>query len=136
RYVQRLAERQRTFSAALLDSDLPAPPGLLGPDGEPSPRRFSVYRNNVVVGLVEALKANYPAVCRIVGEDFFGAMARDYVVARPPTSPILLDYGGDFAAFIAGFEPTANLPYLADVARFERAWSEAYHACEACALDA
>jgi hypothetical protein len=129
--MHRLADRQRDFAAALLDADRPAPPGLVGPDGEPSARRFAVYRNNVVVSLIEALKDAFPAVLRIVGEDFFRAMARAYAVREPPTSPILLDYGAGFPDFVVGFEPAAELPYLRDVARIERAWREAYHAGEA-----
>jgi Putative DNA-binding domain len=133
--VQRWADRQCEFAVALLDPALPVPPGLVGPDGEASPRRFSVYRNNVVVSLIGALETNFPAVCRIVGEEFFRAMARAYVIAEPPVSPILLDYGAGFPNFIAGFEAAATSPYLADVARIERAWAEAYHAREAAALD-
>lgn len=129
--VPSLADRLDGFAAALLDPAHTAPPGLVGPDGRPSPRRFAVYRNNVVVGLVEALKANYPAVCRIVGETFFDAMARIFVTWEPPTSPVLLNYGAGFASFIDGFEPARDVPYLADVARLERAWLEAYHAPEA-----
>jgi hypothetical protein len=133
--VQRLSDRQRGFATALLDPTLSTPPGLVGPDGDESPKRFSVYRNNVVVGLTEALQAAFPAVCRIVGEAFFRAMARTYVVSEPPTSPILLDYGAGFPDFVAGFEPAASLPYLPDVAGIERAWTEAYHAREAVALE-
>lgn len=132
--MQQLAERLGGFVAALLDPTLAVPAGLVGPDGEPSTKRFAVYRNNIVVGLIEALQANFPAVCRIVGEEFFQAMARAYVVSQPPASPILLDYGGEFANFIAAFEPAATLPYLPDVARIERAWTEAYHALEAVPL--
>jgi hypothetical protein len=84
----------------------------------------------VVVGLIDALKANFPAVCRIVGEEFFRAMTRAYVSRHPPASPILHDYGAGFADFVAGFAPTASLPYLADIARLERAWLEAYHSAE------
>lgn len=133
--MSRLAERQREFAAALLDPELPVPPDLVGPDGAPSPRRFAVYRNNVVAGLIEALKAAFPAVCRIVGAEFFRAMARAYVVLDPPGSPILLRYGEGLPEFIDGFEPAATLPYLGDVARVERAWTEAYHAPEAPPLD-
>jgi hypothetical protein len=133
--MQPLAERQRSFAAALLDAALPVPQGLVGPDGEPSPKRFAVYRNNVVVGLTEALKDAFPAIRRIVGADFFQAMARAYVVAEPPRTPILLDYGAGFPDFIRQFEPAASLPYLGDVARIERAWTEAYHAPEASPLD-
>lgn len=133
--MPRLAERQRSFAEALLDPARPVPSGLVGPDGQPSPRRFAVYRNNVVAGLTEALRDAFPAVHRIVGADFFQAMARAYVVTEPPRTPILLDYGAGFPGFIAAFAPAAVLPYLADVARIERAWSEAYHAPEATPLD-
>ena len=132
--MQRLAERLGGFAAALLDPTLAVPQGLVGPDREPSVKRFAVYRNNVIVGLTEALQANFPAVRRIVGEDFFQAMARAYVALAPPNTPILLDYGAGFANFIAAFEPAASLPYLPDVARIERAWTEAYHAPEAVPL--
>ncbi len=131
----QLAERQRGFAAAILDPARPMPDGLVGPDGEPGPKRFAVYRNNVVVGLTETLKDAFPAVHRIVGADFFRAMARAYVMVEPPRSPILLDYGAGFPDFIRQFEPAAVLPYLADVARIERAWTEAYHAPEASPID-
>jgi hypothetical protein len=119
------------FAAGLLDPAQPVPTGLVGPDGEVSAKRYSVYRNNVVVGLIDALKASFPAVCRIVGEEFFGAMALAYAAQDPPVSPILLDYGARFPHFISSFEPASSLAYLADVARIERAWLEAYHSAEA-----
>jgi len=126
-----LAERLDGFARALLDPEQPVPVGLVGPDGTPSRRRFGVYRNNVVVGLTRTLEDAYPAVHRIVGAEFFQAMARLYLVSDLPRSPMLLDYGAGFPAFIDGFGPASMLPYLADVARLERAWTEAYHAAEA-----
>ncbi|MET3592625.1 hypothetical protein ABID26_002013 [Mesorhizobium shonense] len=129
--MQGLAERQQDFAMALLDAARATPPGIVGPDGLPSPRRFAVYRNNVVAGLIETLKENYPAVHRIVGDEFFRAMAGQFATAHPPRSPIMLGYGSGFPEFIGGFEPVAALPYLADVARIERAWIEAYHAADA-----
>lgn len=134
--MPQLAERQREFARALLDPRLPVPLGLVGPDGEPSDSRFAVYRNNVVSGLVDVLQASFPAVHRIVGPEFFCAMARVFVARYPPDSPILLDYGANFPDFIGTFEPAAALPYLPDVARIEHAWVEAYHAAEAAPLDA
>ncbi len=125
-----LSDRQREFGAAILNPEAAIPAGLVGPDGEPSLRRFSVYRNNVVVGLIDALKQSFPAVTRIVGDEFMSAMARIYVAAEPPSSPILLHYGAGLASFIEGFEPASTVPYLADVARMEWAWHESYHARE------
>lgn len=131
-----LADRQRGFAAAVLDAKAQVPPGLVGPDGVPSARRFAVYRNNVVAGLSESLQIAYPAVCRIVGEEFFLAMARVYVAADPPRSPVLLEYGAGFPDFVECFPPAASLPYLADVARIENAWKEAFHSAEAAPLPA
>lgn len=50
-----LRSRLDGFAAALLDPKRAVPPNLVGPDGEPTTKRFAVYRNNVMVGLVEAL---------------------------------------------------------------------------------
>ena len=43
-------------------------------------------------------------------------------------------YGDTFADFIDGFEPAADIPYLADVARLESARLHAFHAPDAIAL--
>jgi hypothetical protein len=102
-----------------------APASLLGRAGERPEKRFSVYRNNVYVSLVEAIRVSYPVTQRLVGEAFFHAMARAYVAQELPRSPVLLEYGGGFADFIAAFEPARALPYLVDVARHE-----AHHAAD------
>ncbi len=129
--MRTLADVQAEFAAALRDPLIAVPAGLVGPDRAPAPRRFAVYRNNVIVGMVNALSSSFPVVERIVGEDFFQAMARAYALAEPPSSPVLMDYGASFADFIEAFAPAASLAYLPDVARIERAWREAYHAADA-----
>ena len=129
--MQRLAERQGQFARAILDPTAIIPDGVIGPDGELSALRFAVYRNNVTVGLIEALKDSYPVVKKIVGDEFFSTMARVFVSAHPPVSPVMLQYGAGFAEFIEGFEPATGLPYLADVARIERAWTETFHSADA-----
>ena len=131
-----LVERQKGFARALLNAEVALPSGLTASAAAPSLKRFNVYRNNVMVSLIDALKAAYPATLRLVGEDFFCAMAQVFASAHPPQSPLMIDYGAGFADFIAAFAPAATLPYLADVARIERAWLEAYHAAEAQSLAA
>jgi hypothetical protein len=130
------ADRLREFGAAALNARLPMPEGLVGPDGLPSPRRFDVYRNNVVVGLVNALAAAYPVVQRLVGDEFFRAMATYFVRRDPLASPVLLQYGESFPDFLTIFRPVAHLPYLSDVARIDRARLESYHAADAPSLAA
>ena len=97
-------------------------------------RRFRVYRNNVYAGLIDVLAGRFPVVARLVGEEFFRAMARLYVEREPPSSAVLLRYGANFANFIAGFPPAAPVPYLADMAALEWLRHSAYHAADAAAL--
>lgn len=94
-------------------------------------RAFAVYRNTVVKGCVDALQANYPAIARLVGDEWFRAAAAIHVRASPPHQATLLLYGEDFADFLARFAPAAELPYLAGVARVERMWTEAHAAADA-----
>ena len=130
-----MPEWQGAFAEALLDPARSPPPGLVRPDGRPAGRRFDIYRNNVVVALVEALGEAFPVVRALVGEEFFEAMAGVYVRAHPPSSPRMMFYGEGLAAFLEGFPPAAGLPYLPDVARLEYARRLAYHAADEPAAD-
>lgn len=127
---------EQAFAAALLDPALPVPAGLAAWNGSDPAVRFAVHRNNVVVSLVAALADTFPVVRELVGEEFFTAMARLYVAEQPPRSPVLAHYGDDYADWVARFEPAATVPYLADMARLERARVRAYHAADAPVLAA
>jgi hypothetical protein len=122
------------FAPGLTDPTRTTPVDVVGPRGKAAIKRYNVYRNNVTVSLIDALAATYPAVQRITGVEFFRAMARFHVRATPPTSPLLFEYGRDFPAFIEGYEPAQDMPWLADTARIERAWLDAYHAADALPL--
>jgi hypothetical protein len=119
------------FAAGLIDPSRDTPSVIAGPKGKAAARRYNVYRNNVTVSLIDALAAIYPTVQRITGVDFFRAMARFHIRATPPTSPLLFEYGRDFPAFIEQYEYARAMPWLADTARLERAWLDAYHAADA-----
>ncbi|GAB4514552.1 MAG: DNA-binding domain-containing protein [Roseibium sp.] len=126
---------QGDFGRALLDPQGMLPEGVTGPDGAAAPKRFNVYRNNVVVSLCEALGKTFPAVRSLLGEDYFSALAREFVSRHPPSSPVLIWYGAAFPGFVSAFPPLEAYPYLADVARAEWAWLQAYHAEDAAPLD-
>jgi len=118
------------FAQALTDPARATPADVVGPRGKGAIKRYNVYRNNVAVSLIDALAAIYPAVQRITGVEFFRAMARFHVRVTPPTSPLLFEYGRDFPAFIEGYEYAQDMPWLADTARIEQAWLDAYHAAD------
>jgi len=95
---------------------------------------FSVYRNTVMKACIDALQANFPTVLRLVGENWFRAVAALHVRASPPRDARLLLYGADFPGFLRGFAAAAVLPYLSDVARLDRCWTEAHVALDAMVL--
>lgn len=125
-----LSNIQAAFIASLRDPELPPPDSLSQPGGNLPRKRFDVYRNNVVVSLIEALRASFPVVERLVGEEFFKATARAYIDREPPKSPLLFLYGQTLGDFLEGFPPAASVPYLGDIARLEWARLSAYHAAD------
>jgi Putative DNA-binding domain len=98
----------RAFAAALDDPAAAAPAMTHGRMGAPDARRFAVYRNNVAVGLIGALEARYPVCRRIAGDGLFRAMARAFVRAHKPRSPVMIAYGGEFPAFAAAYLVTVQ----------------------------
>jgi hypothetical protein len=127
---------QRSFASALRNRDLPVPAGLVSWNAAQPPRRFGVYRNNGISGLIGAMVSRFPVAERITGAEFFAAMVHEFVLLHPPRSPLLLSYGDDFADFVETFEPAREISYLPDVIRLEAARGKAYHAADAAPMAA
>lgn len=119
------------FSQALLDAQRACPSNLCTRNGSDPTQRFAVYRNNIIVSIVDALSETFPVVQALVGVDFFRAMAREFVQKQRCRSRVMTFCGAGLADFVAGFPPAAALPYLADVAHLEMARVLAYHAADA-----
>jgi Putative DNA-binding domain len=118
------------FAAGLLDPQQPVPSLVKGQIA----RRYAVYRNNVTVGLMRALEANFPVVRRLLGAQYFAGFARDFAQSCPPQSPLMFQYGAAFPQALESAEDLASYPYLGDVARLEILWRESYHAGDAPSL--
>ena len=121
---------QTVWAQALLEPTFPTPADLVTHNGSDPTRRLGVYRNNVVVSLVDALASTFPVTQQLVGEVFFRAMAQVFVRQRPPRSPVLARYNSALPAFIAQFAPAASVPYLGDVAQLEWLRLQALHAAD------
>lgn len=122
-----LAEFQQQFAAALLNPALNLDGAMHG---------LSVHSNTVMKSLVDALRANYPTVERLVGPEWFRAAAAIYARNHLPGQAALALYGEAFGDFLRDFPPAAQLSYLHDVARLDRLWSGAHFAADAAALRA
>lgn len=121
-----LGALQRAFAQALVEPAAGVPAQLVA-----TPERFAIYRGNLFMHARRALANSYPVIAQLVGEEFFGGLARAYAQAHASGDPDLNRYGDRFAAFVAGFAPAAELPWLADMARLEWAVHLAWHARDA-----
>lgn len=130
-----LRDVQRAIARSLLDRDDAPASAFIAADGLAPARRLALYRNTFEASCAHALRLAFPAVHRLVGDDFFAAAATTFAHAEPPRSAWLDAYGASFPAFLATFRPAASLAYLADVARLEWAVNRALHAPDVAALD-
>jgi hypothetical protein len=130
-----LRELQQSFAAALIAGDPRAGEFVIA-DGIAPDARLNIYSNTCAGNLVGALRISFPAVRKLVGDDFFEGAALVFIAAVPPKSAYLNAYGAEFPQFLAQFPPASSVPYLADVARLEWAVNVALHAEDAPMLDA
>lgn len=122
-----LAEFQRNFAASLL-----APAASSANDASAAGLR--VHRNTVIKALVDALLANYPTVGVLMGEAWLADVARSYARQRPPRHAVLADYGEFFPDYLRSLDAMRDWPYVPDVARLDRAWTESHLAPDSGAL--
>ena len=87
---------------------------------------INIYHNNYFSNLTGALSSTYSCVKRLVGDDFFLMLATQFIRANASKTANLVDYGEGFCEFIEQHEQCQGLPYLADVAKFERFYERCY----------
>lgn len=136
--MSRLLELQRDFAAALTARRPEAGQTIAAhavSDAIAAEQRAQIYANHFRISLIDALAATYPVTRALVGEAFFAQAARGFVLAEPPRTPRLYEYGAGFAAWLKALPDLAGHAYLPCVAAFEWATNEAYHGEEAAPLD-
>ena len=122
--MSELAQLQQAFARGLLGED-DAILAQIHSSFLPAESVLRVYRNHFILSLTEVLAGSYPAVKAMVGEAFFAAAARGFVLAEPLREGSVMHYGEGFGDWLAHLPTTATLPWLGELARFEWALDRA-----------
>jgi hypothetical protein len=97
-------------------------------------QRLDIYARGYLSRLLECLRAEFPALRALAGDEVFDLFAKGYVWACPPTSPSMFDLGASFARYLEDTRPRPAGPpgspdaVPAALARLERARLEAMRA--------
>ncbi len=84
---------------------------------------LQIYRNNFVLSLTEALEVTFPVLQVMVGDEFFAQLAKAFIRTVPMSNAAVAEFGGALPDFMLDLEQLKEMPYLADLARFEWAYS-------------
>ena len=133
--MPELRELQKQFSANLFDVSAEQVLHHVTGGAFNAGQLTQIYRNNIITGFTEALRAIYPVVERLVGEGFFLYASNTYINQYPSSSGNLHAYGVEFPSFLGAFEPAQGLKYLPDVAKMEWLYHEVYHERDTPPLD-
>ena len=130
-----LHELESAVLRAILDGDASQGAALLRGDETAAARRLALHANNARTNFMDSLRASFPAVRRLVGDDYFDQCADAFRARHPSRRGDLQFTGSDFAPFMAQRHAGSGHFYLGDVARFEWLYQEALIAADHAPLD-
>ncbi|MBZ5589160.1 MAG: DNA-binding domain-containing protein [Acidobacteriia bacterium] len=91
-----------------------------------SSERVEIYHGMYLLRMVEALEADYPALRHFLGQEEFERLVTDYVQLFPSHSYTLNRLGDHLPSFLQEDGEREHAPFLADLARYELAVTEAF----------
>jgi uncharacterized protein len=97
--------------------------------------RVQVYGEMYWLRMRDMLRLDYPRVLALLGEASFDVLTARYMKRFPSTRPSLNDFGRNLAALLEE-QPVEGAPWLRDLARVERARTEAFVAADSTVLEA
>ena len=98
--------------------------------------RVDVYADMYFYRLLEVLKEDYPATLAVLGEANFHNLITAYLIRHQPSEPSVRGAGKFLPDFLRAHRLRAEVPFVADLAKLERAITEVFCAADASLLEA
>jgi len=123
---------------AQLDPDsVPLQGWIKAPDEAFAVARLDVYANMYFARIFDCLRGDYEQVERAIEEEYFRKLIVNYLLVYPSNRASLFYIGRHLPTFIDEYEFPGAQPWLADLARLERALTDMFlgEDCEPLTLD-
>jgi hypothetical protein len=102
--------------------------------------RLGIYANAYFYRLLDIFKEEFPCTYAVLGDITFHNLITGYLIEYPPSEPSVFYAGCQLPHYVKTVRvlpgiSASQLPYLADLARLERACIEVFHGADAEALE-
>lgn len=124
--MSQFREIQQTFAEAIVEGKRGVVARTIAPD-ESALQSVALYRRLIRNNYTQVLKVTYPVLHRMVGDRYFGIVARGYFQRHPSTSGDLFPYGRHLSTFLREVHAP---PLLVELARLEWACHEVHQASD------
>jgi hypothetical protein len=128
--MPRLCDLQQAFAEAIVEGKYQTATAAMAADGS-ALRSIALYRRFIRNNFVQVLRVTYPVLHRLVGDSYFGVLARGYIKKYPSICGDLFLYGRHLPALLQHIEAP---PLLVELARLEWACHEVYQAADSSPL--
>jgi len=108
---------------------------VLGDERLSSEARVDIYANMYFYRILDALKEDFPATLAVLGDENFHNLVTGYLLEYPPTEPSITHSGSHLAEYLRDHPMRQAAPFIADLAKLERATVEVFLGPDAPALD-
>jgi hypothetical protein len=103
---------------------------VLGDDRLSAAARVDIYANMYFYRLLDALKEDFPATLAVLDDDNFHNLVTGYLLEYPPTEASISCCGRYLATYLRDRLIPDSAPFIADLAKLERAVVEVFQAPE------
>jgi len=108
---------------------------VLGDERLSAEARVDIYANMYFYRILDVLKEDFPATLAVLGADNFHNLTTGYLLEHPPVEPSISHCGRYLASYLRDHPMREGAPFIADLAKLERAVVEVFQRADAAALE-